>query len=133
MKPKPLIMVIEDDADISDVLVMMLEASGYDTVLASNGREGLDQLGKAETLPDVILLDLMMPVMDGWEFRIAQKSDPALAHVPVVLVSAHVEVRSMAAKMEVAAWLRKPIDFRELLKVLERLDAAALEPARARA
>jgi CheY-like chemotaxis protein len=98
-----------------------------------NGREALDQLGKAETLPDLILLDLMMPVMDGWEFRGAQKSDPALAHIPVVLISAHVDVRSAAAKMEVAAWLKKPIDFGDVLKVVERLAAAALKPERARA
>lgn len=127
MSSRSSVMVVEDDADISDVLAMMLEDRGHDVVLAANGREALDKLAVAEALPGVILLDLMMPVMDGWDFRRAQRVDPRPAAIPVVLVSAHVDVRSIAAEMGVAAWLRKPIEFRSLISVVERPSAAALE------
>jgi CheY-like chemotaxis protein len=84
---KPLVMVVDDDDDIRETLAGLLEDEGYEAAAFGNGREALDALlgGMA---PRVILLDLMMPVMDGAEFRRAQLADPKLAPIPVVLITA---------------------------------------------
>ena len=84
--------------------------------MAANGQEALDKLRQATRPAHLILLDLMMPVMDGWWFRAAQKGDPALADLPVVLLSAHVDVRSAANLVAAVAWLKKPVDPRALLR-----------------
>jgi CheY-like chemotaxis protein len=81
------VLVIEDECDIREALAEALSYEGYEVVMASNGREALRKLGRGP-LPDVILLDLVMPEMSGWEFRQAQVGDPALAGIPVVVVSA---------------------------------------------
>lgn len=107
------------DADISDVIASTLEDHGYSVIVAANGQEALDKLRQATRSPHLIVLDLMMPVMDGWQFRAAQKSHPALADVPVVLLSAHVDVRSAASEMAAVAWLKKPVDLTALIKVVE--------------
>jgi CheY-like chemotaxis protein len=71
-------------------------------------------------LPSVILLDLMMPVMDGWQFRTEQLRDPALAAIPVILISADGTVREKAAALSAAAFLRKPIDVEQLLALVRQ-------------
>lgn len=119
MNPPATIMVVEDDADISDAMASTLEDHGYGVILAANGQEALDRLRQATTRPHLILLDLMMPVMDAWQFRAAQTSDPALSDIPVVLLSAHIDIRSAAKQMAAVAWLKKPVDLRALLKVVE--------------
>src|SRR5438067_1769607 len=81
------VLIIEDDADLRDMMAQLLSLEGFQSVAVSNGREALDYLGQG-VLPDVILLDLMMPVMDGWEFRRKQQADRALADIPVVVLSA---------------------------------------------
>ena len=81
------VLVIEDDPDIREALAEALGYEGYDVLLAENGREGLDVL-REHSRPHVILLDLLMPVMNGWQFRQEQLADPALAGIPVVVVSA---------------------------------------------
>lgn len=92
MTAPPTIMVVEDDADVLDVIALTLEDHGYSVLVAANGRQALDKLRAAEHRPALILLDLMMPVMDGRQFREAQRRDPALADVPVVLLSADVDI-----------------------------------------
>jgi CheY-like chemotaxis protein len=114
------IMLVEDDGDISDAIASCLEDHGYRVMLAANGQEALEKLRGAPVQPDLILLDLMMPVMDGWQFRAAQKADPTIASVPVVLLSAHVNVREAAAKLSAAGWLKKPIDLDSLLEAVEK-------------
>lgn len=94
----PLIMVVEDAADISDAMAATLEDRGYGVLLAANGREALDTLLASASLPRLILLDLMMPVMDGSQFPAAQKTEPKLAGLPVVLLSAHADVRQGRAE-----------------------------------
>src|SRR5690242_6605113 len=84
---KPLVMVVDDDDDIRETLVGLLEDEGYEVVAHPTGRDALDAL-QAGILPRVILLDLMMPVMGGGEFRPAQLGDPALASIPVILITA---------------------------------------------
>jgi CheY-like chemotaxis protein len=75
------IMIVEDDVDIADLVATTLEDDGYAVLVATNGQEALDKLRAAGTRPSLILLDLMMPVMDGWQFRKAQTADPALAEM----------------------------------------------------
>jgi CheY-like chemotaxis protein len=84
---KPLVMVVDDDDDIRETLAGLLEDEGYEATAVANGREALDAL-QGGMAPRVILLDLMMPVMDGAEFRRAQLADPRLVSIPVVLITA---------------------------------------------
>src|SRR5690349_1561300 len=77
------ILIVEDDADLRDMMAQLLLLEGFDAYAVANGREALDYLHHADA-PNLILLDLMMPVMDGWEFRREQQRDPQLAGVPVI-------------------------------------------------
>jgi DNA-binding response OmpR family regulator len=126
------VLLVEDDAAIRDALRELLEAEGYVVQGAANGREALARLRGGGHRPRLILLDLMMPVMDGWEFRQAQRGDPALACIPVVVLSAEDGVEDKIAEMKVAGSLAKPFLMRELLEVIRRaLERAALEPTAA--
>jgi CheY-like chemotaxis protein len=113
------IMVVEDDADISDAIAATLEDTGYSVIVAANGQEALDKLRRSLDRPNLILLDLMMPLMDGWQFRAAQTADPTLADIPVVVLSAHVDVRRAAEQMAAVDWMRKPLDLNKLLDLVE--------------
>jgi CheY-like chemotaxis protein len=79
------VLVVEDDAATREALTLFLEREGYRVVAAPDGRQALERL-RGPVTPDLILLDLSMPVMDGWRFREEQRRDPSLADVPVVLV-----------------------------------------------
>ena len=115
-----LILIVDDDLDLRETLMLVLEDAGYRTVLAANGREALEVL-RAGPPPDLILLDLMMPVMDGWEFRNEQLRDGMMAAIPVVLFSASGNVRDKAAELKLAAYLEKPIDLHTLLTMIESI------------
>ena len=93
------ILLVEDDPDIRISLQSILAEEGFEVVACSNGRDALASLGTM-TAPDLIILDLMMPVMDGWQFRIQQKNDPALAQIPVIAISA--DASSKAAAIDAA-------------------------------
>ena len=84
--PEP-ILVVEDDEQIREALCELLEDAGYRTVGVGNGQEALTYLANGQR-PCLIVLDLMMPVMDGWQFRREQQRDPALATIPVLVVTA---------------------------------------------
>jgi CheY-like chemotaxis protein len=111
------VLIVEDDPELREMLVCLLEISGFQTRVA---RDGAVALMEARRLPHphVILLDLMMPVMDGWEFRRRQLADHVIATIPVVLVSAlsSAHHRDLAA----AAVVGKPCDFDHLLAVVRR-------------
>jgi len=110
------IMVIDDDKDIRDGLSDLLEDAGYDVTRTFSARRAL-QLMREGVVPDVILLDLIMPDLDGWDFRAAQKDDARLAGIPVIALSA-------AGKLvDAAVSLRKPIRFEEVLRAVEQLRA----------
>jgi CheY-like chemotaxis protein len=111
-KPSRPVLVIEDDRDSRLLMQTLLRLEGYSVVGASNGREGLD-VTRSEH-PCVILLDLMMPVMDGVEFRQAQVGDPEIRNIPVIVVSARHDARSTASSLGVAGCVGKPIDLEEL-------------------
>jgi CheY-like chemotaxis protein len=82
----------------------------------ANGREALEYLHANDHKPDVILLDLMMPVMDGWEFRRKMQADPDVADVPVIVLSALDQARVSGVPAD--AFLKKPLDFDRLLKLV---------------
>ncbi len=104
------ILVVEDDAVTREALKAVLEGNGYAVACAHDGRQALDRLGRDEP-PALILLDLMMAGMDGWEFRRKQGRDPALASIPVVVVSAAHD----AAALDADDYLQKPVEFDHLL------------------
>jgi CheY-like chemotaxis protein len=97
------------------MMAQLLALEGYDSAMAANGREALDYLRRGSA-PRLILLDLMMPVMDGWEFRREQQRDPAIADVPVVVLSAL--DRGRAADVIADDFLKKPLDFDRLLRLV---------------
>jgi len=113
-QPSDYVLIVEDDADIVEMVEMILQASGYAPVVARDGAEALRRL-RAGPLPRVVLLDMMMPIMDGKQFRDEQLRDPAIAEVPVVVMSGDAHVDERMAELRVAKWLRKPLDIDDLL------------------
>jgi CheY-like chemotaxis protein len=113
------ILIVEDDLDIRDVLTQVLEFEGYQVVGVGNGREALDYL-RNNPRPGLILLDLMMPVMDGWQFRAQQQQDPELNQIPVVILSADGNVYQKAATIRAAGYLKKPVELETLLDTVGR-------------
>lgn len=109
------VLIVEDDEDLREMMAQLLTLEGYQAAAVANGREALQYLQDSEK-PQVILLDLMMPVMDGWEFRRQQQADPALAPVPVIVLSALDQTR--ASNLEADAFLKKPLDFDRLLSLV---------------
>lgn len=109
-------LVVEDDEGIRDALCDLLESEGFAVSSAVHGRDALEKLRNNGARPDIILLDLMMPVMDGWAFRSEQQQDPSLADIPVVVITASRQADLAALKPR--AFLKKPIDFDELLRAL---------------
>ncbi len=115
------VLVIDDDADIRGALVCALEEQGYRAISAANGLEALEVLRILPTPPSVILLDLMMPVMDGWRFCAEQRQDPLLSKIPVVVVSAHGNVEEEASQVSASAYLRKPFLIEDLLHTISKV------------
>lgn len=113
------VLIIEDDKSISDTLVDVLHAGeGFNVIQASNGKEALEMLRASPQLPNVILLDLMMPVMDGKSFRQEQRNDPSLAAIPVILMSAERDLSSKISELGVHAIISKPFDLDKLIEVI---------------
>jgi DNA-binding response OmpR family regulator len=116
------ILVVDDDALIRATLATALGDEGYAVRVAPDGRTALSSIGNWR--PDLIVLDLMMPVMNGVEFRAAQRSAADTAQIPVIILSAAHEVQSRAASLDPAAVFTKPFDLGALLdaiaSVLER-------------
>jgi CheY-like chemotaxis protein len=116
------ILIVDDDNDVRSALSEMLEEEGFSVEGAHNGREALARLRGGGAHPAVILLDLMMPGMDGWDFRSEQMRDPKLASVPVVIVSASGFSReSIRTQFRPAAYVEKPIERGELLDAIREV------------
>jgi CheY-like chemotaxis protein len=109
------ILVVEDNDDVREMMAVTLELEGHRVRTAVNGRDALEKLRNGDK-PCVILLDLMMPVMNGWEFRRAIEDDPELADVPVVVISA--ATGEIVRNTRADAFISKPIDMDELLDVV---------------
>jgi CheY-like chemotaxis protein len=115
------ILVVDDDADIRGAISELLAEEGYEVVCAGNGEEALAQLA-APLAPSAILLDLTMPVMDGWTFRRRQRMDPRLAAIPTVVISATLPDDARAGGvLGAAAVLPKPFDAERLVETLQRI------------
>jgi CheY-like chemotaxis protein len=113
------IFVVDDDEDIREGLMDFLEDHGYDPVGAADGREALQLLGTSGSRPCIIILDLMMPVMDGRSFREAQLQDPNLSEIPVVVISAYKDGDDTARQINALTYLPKPLDLNALLAVVK--------------
>jgi CheY-like chemotaxis protein len=114
------VLVVEDDYDIRATLSEILESEGYRVVGAAHGAEALAYL-QGHPKPCLILLDLMMPIMNGWQFRVEQRLNPDLRDIPVVVISADSNVREKAASIEANGFVGKPIDLDELLDEVQRI------------
>jgi CheY-like chemotaxis protein len=114
------ILLVEDDEDIRQHLALILERKGYRVASAADGRQALDYLRNAAPPPCVILLDLMMPVMSGWEFREAQRADPRLVSIPVIVLTGHGLATAEERALDVAGYLIKPFALDDLLFAVER-------------
>jgi CheY-like chemotaxis protein len=114
------ILVVDDDADLRQTLQLLLDDSGYRVTAAATGRAALDQL-MAGVRPDVILLDLMMPEMNGWQFLEHARADAILASIPVVIMTARKAADSLPIPTREV--LRKPFDCAQLLTTIARCAA----------
>ncbi len=115
--PNQPVLVVDDHDDVREALVALLESEGYATVTATNGADALAYLRSTRELPCLILLDLMMPVMDGSEFREQQLADHELASVPVIIVSAYGQ-RTQGRALGAVAYVAKPIDVERLMQLV---------------
>ncbi len=112
------VLIVDDDPDIRDLLCVVANAVGYDVQVAGNGREALSAL-KRGLCPRVILLDLMMPVMDGFGFREAQLEIPELATIPVVVMSGVPQLETRARQLGADAFVKKPFHMPQIVELLE--------------
>ena len=114
------VLVVEDDADILRAVVQVLEDEGIAVQAAENGRTALAALrAPGASRPCLILLDLMMPVMDGWAFRAEQLRDPALSDIPVIVLTADGNAAEKATLLNGAGALRKPVELLTLLEAIQ--------------
>jgi CheY-like chemotaxis protein len=111
------VLVVEDESYLCDLIADVLEAEGHHPRLAGNGREALETL--RDFTPDLILLDLMMPVMDGWEVMNSLRSDPKLADIPVVIITAIYDLKRTQTETGASAVLTKPFDIDQLAQVVD--------------
>jgi CheY-like chemotaxis protein len=113
------VLVVEDDVAIRAALCELLEFEGYKVYQAIDGKQALETL-KAGLRPDLILLDLMMPVMSGSRFREEQMVDPSIAHIPVIVLSADSNIKNVSEKLRINRFLRKPVNLDELLATIQQ-------------
>ena len=112
------ILVIEDDLDLLSPLSEILQDAGYGVLSAADGAEAMRYL--REDGPDLVLLDLGLPKMDGWDFARFKGGDPNTASVPIVILSGADDLERHAREIGAAAWLRKPVDVDRLLSTVRR-------------
>lgn len=113
------ILVVEDDTSIRELLVELLESEGYDVSSAVNGLEGLKVL-QTKSKPDLILIDLMMPVMDGYTFRSEQLKNTDWSKIPTVVMSAEANAKEKMKTYNITAFLSKPVELDTILKTVSR-------------
>lgn len=111
------VLVVDDDQGIRELVATALSEEGYEVSGAADGAEALDRI--ADTPPDLILLDMRMPVMDGWEFARLYRSRPA-PHAPIVIVTAALDVAKDAKEIGADGFIAKPFQLDELVSLVER-------------
>lgn len=117
---RPQVLLVDDDATVRDSMKWLLELHGHPVVTAANGAEALDRLRNG-LRPRVILLDLIMPVMDGFEFREKQIQDAELAAIPVLVYSGDFDSAANAKRLGATAYFQKAAGVEALLKLIEKL------------
>jgi two-component system alkaline phosphatase synthesis response regulator PhoP len=117
MKERPKILVVDDDVDLVAVMKGTLESKPYEVIVAYNGIEGLEKAKKEK--PDLILLDIMMPVMDGFNFAEQFGKEPSLSKIPVLALTSFSESLGQPFPFQVAEYLRKPLKPKELIAKVE--------------
>lgn len=127
MTTKRSILLVDDDADVRESIGEALEEGGYHVATAPNGKEALRQLRADDVRPDLILLDIMMPEMDGWTFRKEQRQDPTIASIPVIVFTAYGAPRDIAKQLDAAGFLKKPLRLDELLSTIDRVPQSPAE------
>ncbi len=123
------VLVVDDDADVRELLPIALAAEGYHVAGVGNGREALHHL-RSHANTCIILLDLMLPVMDGEHFRTAQLHDRSLAWIPVILMSGAPDTERLAREMGVRRLVRKPLDLDEVKLALQSVGCCQARPRR---
>lgn len=116
-----LILLVEDDRDIRESLIDALVDEGYRVVGALDGVDALEKLRASHEIPQLILLDLMMPRMNGTEFRRALSQVPLWSSIPVVVITADAQARAKAEAIGAHSFLRKPVKLRDLFAMVNRI------------
>jgi CheY-like chemotaxis protein len=114
-RPNKVVLVVEDTEDMQFLVKEILGEEGFTVLIASHGQEALEILRSNPNLPAVILLDLMMPVMDGFTFRSEQLKDPHLAKIPVLVMTAAADIEEKAQKLGANGFIKKGMGIDELL------------------
>ena len=113
------VLVVDDDREVSSTLADILEEAGYEVMVADDGAQALELLRRGPR-PSLVLLDLRMPRMDGFQFQAEKRRDPALEGIPVVVFTADRTSAPLAGDLAAAAYLEKPARLEELLAVVHR-------------
>lgn len=116
---KATILVVEDDAEVREGLQHLIEGDGFEVIAVENGQQALTQL-RANPRIHAIVLDVVMPVMNGATFRGEQLADPNIASIPLIVLTGRDDIRPIASAMNAAACLPKPVAGDRLLRILER-------------
>jgi CheY-like chemotaxis protein len=124
------VLVVDDDAEVRELLRVALKADGYEVATVPNGREALHHL-RSNADACIILLDLMLPVMDGAHFRTAQLHDRSLAWIPLIVMSAAVDADRRARELGARRLVRKPLDLDEMKQALRYVGCCQARPRRA--
>lgn len=109
------VMIVEDDDEIRELLAEMLADCGHLVSTARHGKDALELL-RSKPQPNIVLLDLMMPVMDGWQMRAEMLADPKLAAIPVIILSGAADLQDGSEMLKAARVLTKPVKWRVLLE-----------------
>ena len=115
------ILIVEDSPDVASFLKRLLEREGFTVDSALNGREALEFLRATPGLPAVIILDLVMPVMDGYQFRQEQERDGRLAPIPIIVMASEMNLESIRMRLGAKASIRKPIEIKDVVEAIKRL------------
>lgn len=117
MKERPKILLIDDDVDLVTVMRGALESKAYEVIVAYNGQEGLEKAKKEK--PDLVVLDILMPVADGFYFAEQFRKDPSLAKIPVLALTSFSESLGQPFSFEVSEYIRKPLKPKDLVAKVE--------------
>ena len=121
------VLVVDDDAEVRELLRVALEADGYAVASVDNGRAALNHL-RSHALTCIIVLDLLLPVMDGAHFRTAQLHDRSLAWLPVILMSGAPDADRQARELGVRGLVKKPLDLDEVRRALSDVGCCQARP-----